>query len=228
MATSTTNLIQVVNKVLENIGERTVTQLGSPLATLVLDAITDACYELSVFSEWTFQKLFLPAVSWTLESAYLGDGIQAVHNVLSGDKTVGYKNLVFLPSDRFANIPLSSTTDTQLYSARYYMVTGYNTVRLNPYPTGPTGQSQIIFDVTTSILPPTLPGDFFPIPERFIPLIIAKATELTLIRHIADLNSAKAEGDRFTRIAMLMMQRERGTVSGRQSMYKPRRGVYRV
>jgi hypothetical protein len=227
MPVSTTNLLQVVNKVLENCGERNVTALGSPLTTLVYNAIVDACHEVSVFSEWTFLKIFLPAQTWTIETAYLGDGIQAIHNVLSGDTATGYKSLVFLQSDAFNTIPLTPTTDTQLYSARYYMVTGFNLVRVNPYPTQTIGQSQILFDVTTTILPPVQPTDLFPVPERFLPLIVAKATELVLVRHIADMNAAKAEGDRFMRMATLIMQRERGTVSGRQNLYKSKRGVYR-
>jgi len=226
MPTTTSNLLAVVNRVMENVGERQVTSLTTPLGKLVYDCLVSACYEVSLMNEWTFLKLFLPAQSWTNEVAYLGDNIQAVHNVVSGDTATGFRPLRFLPSDMFNTRPLFAADDTMLYSWRDYMLTDFNKVRFNPYPTGSIGQSQILFDVSTSIVPPSNPTDFFPFPERFLFIVIAKATALVLLRHLGDAGTAQVEDARFMKLASQMMQRERGTVAGKQSMYKPLRGNY--
>ena len=187
-----------------------------------------ACYDFSVLNEWPFLKQLNNAVSWVAQQAYLGDQVQAVHNVLVGDTTTaGYRPLQYLRSELFLARPLIATDDTQLYSPKWYTFTSFNVILINPYPTGPIGQSQVLFDVSTTIIPPPITGlsATLPVPERYVTVIIAKATQIMLIRHLDDVQTAKAEGERYDRLATVIMQRERNSVAGKQTMFKPNRQI---
>jgi len=226
MATSTTNLLSAVNSVLQNVGERQVSTLVSPLSNIVASNLRESCYHVSTMSEWTFLKLILPAQSWLFDTAYLGDFVQAIHNVEQGSNSTGFTNLSYVAPDVYDSRPLMTFDDTQLQGSRWYNITNdLNRVRINPYPTGSIGQSQLRFYVTTTIVPPNASTDFFPVPERFLPLIVKHATALTLLRHLGDTATAQFENQLFTQMAEQIKQRERGVVAGRQNMYKPHRGM---
>jgi hypothetical protein len=177
-------------------------------------------------SEWTFLKITLPAESWLFDTAYLGDFVQAIHNVEQGSNGKGFTNLSYVAPDVYDSRPLLPFDDTQLLSARWYNITNdLNRVRINPYPTGSVGRSQLRFYVTTTIVPPSEFTDLFPVPERFLPLIVKHATALTLLRHLGDTAAAQFENTLFAEMANQIKQRERGVVVGRQNMYRPYGGT---
>ena len=92
MEYSKTNLLEAVNKVLENIGERRVLSVNTPVARKAVEAVKDSVIDIASLNDWEWLKQWIPAQSWTNERADLGD-TQRIHAVQYGDVLNGYRNI---------------------------------------------------------------------------------------------------------------------------------------
>jgi len=239
---STTNLLGAVNIVLATIGERGVTNLTSPTAAKCAQVLRDATQELSNMNEWSWQYNIIPALSWSNENAYLGDiqrlkaitcnttaigtgsnsaGITTASN---GFARVGYVN----PPD-FDSLPLVGYDDSTLNSGQglvprmYTAAGGYNTFRLNPYPTGAQGQAQIQFYVIKPLVSPTNPTDTFPMPERFLQLLYYRGSQVMCMQHLDDQNAAQFFMQQYQILTQQFRDRERNMPTDAATMFRYRR-----
>lgn len=220
MEQSNTSLLECVNKVLENIGERRVTALSSPVSRKCVQALNDSVLDLATITDWEWLKESITAVSWTNETADLGD-TQRIHGVAVGDTSNGFINIPWIDEQAFDTRPLQMCE--QMYEIPcMYTHSGYNKIRVNPYPVTAAQQARFKFYVTHDLVPPTLPEGKFPIPERFMSLIIYRACHYMCLSHLDDAQGATQWAQQYEALAMRLRNRERGIPSHGTNMFKLR------
>jgi len=226
MASSSTTLLEAINRVLLDVGERSVLNVSSPVSRKAQAYLGEAVYTITSYADWDFTKGRINAISWAGDTANLGD-IQRITGVYYGTTTNAYRPITWVDVRDFDLSAPTPYDDSFLSHPRIYTISGYGEVRLNPYPTGATGQSRIFFHVVKDLYPPTLPEGTFPIPERFMPLIIKKATALMLHRHLDDGASAQVVEAEFEALMGRLRARERGVSTGDLNMFRGNR-LYNV
>ena len=221
MIQSTTTLIQATNKVLQTIGERQVTNFGSPVGFKCSEIIKDATVQLGYEHDWNFAQAIVPAVSWVNETAFLGE-IDRVKAVKCADNFGNYRALTWVNAATFDNVAPTSYDDSNLGAngASYYTLQGYNSARVSPYPTGSQGKSRIMFYVTYALLPPQLTTDTFPFPERLMQLIYYKSSAAMSLQHLDDTQGAQAFMTMYTELLNQVRSRERNTPTDAVNMFR--------
>lgn len=217
MEQSTTTLIQAINKVLENIGERQIISTQSPVGRKMITALTDGLHDFASEHDWSFLKDKIIANSWNNENADLGE-IQRLHKVVYGDKSTGFIDIPWVDVGSFDSRPVTPMVgdgDTPLY----HTYETYNTVRLQPYPTTPEQQSKFRFHVTREVVPPANVDDTFPVPERLMPLVIYKACTYACLSHLDDPQAANTWNIMYTNMLNRIKARETATTTSQLNMY---------
>lgn len=222
MELSQTDLITAVNKVLEDVGERRVLNLGSPVARKAVQALQTAVLDIANISDWEWLKDKIPAASWTLETADLGD-TQRIHGVSVGSRETGYQPLAFIPVQEFDQMQIVPYSNNEKYVARYYTIDGYNKVRVNPYPINTDDKLALLFYVSRELVPPQYNEDKFPIPERLIPLIHFRACHYFCLSHLDDAAAAGQWANQFEAMVTRVRDRERMMPSKGTNLFKHRR-----
>jgi hypothetical protein len=219
MASSTKTLLEVSNDVLLMAGERPVLTLGSnPVARKVAACLQEAVLEVSLLDDWSFTRERIGAISWVGERAELGN-VQRVIRALYGEPSTGYRRLVYLDSSDFDRIPV--TTGDPVGAC--WTVDGYGAVRLTVAPSTVQYQNRVKFDVIKVLNPPTLDTHKFPLPDRFMPLIVKRALSLFVLRHLDDAGLSAQYDKEFELMVQLFRNRERYVPRGSANMYRGRR-----
>ncbi len=192
---STTTLLEAVNRVLSNVGERRVVNLNSPVAQLCEDTINDVVRELSWEHDWEWARSLETAI-WSNERAILTDVLKVfgVRTQVTAGSTVRFYSAHFLTREQFDTIVLDdydSSTEPSNYPQKWTLL-GNNVVALHPYPTDSAGQASVKFDVQKYLTPPALPSSTFPLPEQAMSLIYYKASSLMALKHLGDGGTAQA------------------------------------
>lgn len=221
MTSSTSTMLQIVNKVLLNVGERQVTAFTSPTALKALYAVEEALREIENLDDWSWTRQEVTATSWVNEVATL-PLFQRIHQVTYQVSATTRRELVFLDKQSF-NLtdlqPFGSTSDV----GRYYTIIDDNTLAVNPYPT--TAPSRLLFKflVTTPLVISLLPTSTLPVPERLILLVTKLASYLMAVRHLDDTNIARNFRSEFEAQLVMIRTRESLTPSRGTNMYRRRR-----
>lgn len=221
MASSVTTLIEAVNRVLLDCGERAVTSINNPASQKAKEYLRDAiAYTQSIHDwEWLYDKKI--ATNWLSETANV-DAQQiraAFWNNGNYNEPISY-----LDSPTFDLQVLSgfnSATETA-QRVRYWTISGYNTIRVNPYPTDSAGQSRITFHVINNLVFPTTDTAVFPIPEKYMPLLYARAGYLMAIRHLEDRMAAQFYDKDYQELVLRYRSQENKTPTRGTNMYRPR------
>lgn len=215
MEQSSTNLIGAVNRVLENIGERRVISLETPVARKAVVALSDALQDINSMNDWEWSKEYIPAISWNLEAADLGDTLR-IHDVQYGSRTAGYRSLNFIEVRDFDFRPVLTGTPV------YFTVETYNRVKVNPYPMDVTEQAKYRFYVTRELIMPATPTSTFPMPERHLQLLYFKAQAVLAQNHLDDANAMQMYEQQYRDLLQRMRDRERLTPSYGTNLFKQR------
>lgn len=210
--------LEVMNQVLLNIGERKVSSITSPTGQLVYNVLNETIRDIESVHRWDWLYNYVPAISWSNETAFL-DNIRTLHDIQVGSSTTGYRNLHFTTPQDFDARPLTSYTGKQ-DSALWFSYTGDNEVRLNPYPVDSESRSRVRFYVTKALTLTESISDEFPIPERFIPLVLKRASQLMASRHLDDNTSARSFGNEYEMMVQMYRNTERRVSTRQLNMYR--------
>jgi hypothetical protein len=204
---SSTDLITATNTILENIGERRVLSITTPVARKATVALQQAVYDIASLNSWEWLKEFIPAVSWVNERADLGD-TSRVHSVQWGSSVDGYRQIPWIDPREFDYLPLQSYSDSNT-KPRFFTQETYNIVKVNPYPSTATEQGRIRFYVTREMVPPYNPDDFFPLPERHMSMVYFRAQHYLATSHLDDKELAATWGQQFDMYVQRIRDKER-------------------
>lgn len=228
MATSTSTLLQIVNEVLLNVGERVVNTFDTPTAQKAKQYVLEALKEFQIRDDWEFLRDVVSASSWTSPGIATLPTYQRLHAVqytipLSSGAAINKVFVAFLDRPSFSR--LNPTPITQLDTAYYptsYTILDDNRVQLHPYPSDVTTQLNVSFHITRAFVMPNLVADFLPIPERLTPLIVRLASSLMASRHLDDQDSASMFRNEFEGTLRLIRAREQLTPSAGTNMFRRR------
>lgn len=213
MATSTTTLLQAVNRVLLNLNERPIPDTTTLIGQKTVQALETALNDISEAQDWQFSEERLSSVTWSGNEVTLPDTVQRVEEVSYNSGTFGDIRILYVHPDNFTRYPSNS------YSTGgrpiYWTHKDYNVVKVTPYPTSPTEQSKIFFRVQNRLTIPASDNATFGIPEQFISLLVRKASSLMARRHLEDEQLARAyEAEYLESLAQLKIKN-----SGRHVKY---------
>lgn len=198
-STSTSTLLEVVNRVLLDVGERQVTSITNPASRKAEAYIQDAFYDIQDFHDWAWTSEEFTAASWSTD--------EATFNGLKRVREVFWNNDSDEPRDRIPYVPIStyeiftvedfnSTDDPDTKPLRYTII-DEDTLKFNPYPTDVTAQTSIKVLGYRLYSPPSTASGTFNMPERFIPMLIKRAVYMMLARHLGDLDAAQIHQREF-------------------------------
>lgn len=219
--TSTTNLLTAVNRVLLDVGERSVPSFGSIPAKKAVNCLQQALNLIQSSHKWEWLYDRVPAVAWNLGTAtVMCKTVRGVSFLTS----TGYRDLQYLDVRDF-DTQVSAPFDSLLNLSNrpfYYTQTAFQTYKVNPYPVDTEGQQKVIFYVVLDLAMPVLTTDLFPIPEKFMELVYLKADSLLAIKHLEDMNSAQMYEREYLTLLSQYRNDENKTPTGGFNMYKPR------
>lgn len=186
MATSTSTLLQVVNRVLINANERTVVDTTTPVGQQVKEAVRIAIILLFGSSHWLFTQVKGNASSWTNGRATLPTTTVQIRGV-SWDNDDGILlPLTYLRPDEFDRYDATQNYADNTGRALYYTIRDSNSVDVFPYPTTVAERAKIWFYTKGFIDLPSSDSSTFAIPEFAVNMVVLKATELYMNRGESD------------------------------------------
>lgn len=206
MATSTSTLLEIANRVLLNSNERTLTALTSLLGQLVKECIRASYINLVHAGDWVWAENKINASSWSSQIATLPTTTIKVKNVVWNNGDGVLIPLKFLSREVFDQYVLDSyNSTTQQGRALFWTMADYNIVHVHPYPNDATERAKIWFHVQYMPAFPTTDAGTFPVPEDFAALLVLAATAMFLKRHQGDM----ALSDSFQQDYMIELQQVR-------------------
>jgi hypothetical protein len=193
MATSTSTLLEVINRVLTNANERTVTASTDPVGLQAKESIRMALLLLFGTRHWSFTQVRGVATSWITQQATLPTTTVQIRGVSYNVGDGILMPLKYLPPMRFDQYEL--TADTTALPARplYYTIRDYNLVDVNPYPNDAAERAKVFFYTKSYIALPATDSATFSIPEFDVNLLVLKATELFTKRNDPDYMATTTE-----------------------------------
>lgn len=219
---SDTTLLQASNEVLRSIGERPLLQLSGTTGDRLKDVFRQALRDVEALHTWDWLYNQIPAVSWTQDEAYLGD-IQRLFTVSCGDTSSGYRELNWVDFTDYDKQPITSYSGKG-DNAMWYTMTSNGKVKVNPYPLDSQAQQRIRFYVLQTLTMPSQDSSTFPvIPERFIPLVVKRASYLMALRHLDDTTGAAYFNNEYEILTQQYRNNERKAPTQQLNMYRRRR-----
>jgi hypothetical protein len=209
----TTQFIHLVNKVLENCGERPVISFNSAVARKVSNLVKDAMTDVAYSHEWNWLTTSVIANSWLKDVADVGD-VQTVKRVMYGTDTTGYREIRFVDEASYNTQPVYEGV------AQYFTFSEYGEVRVNPYPITNEEQIKYKFFVVKNLILPLNETDTINIPDRFVPLVSYNACKHVCVAHLDDANAAQMWNIQYENQLSKLRARERNTPQGGVSMFK--------
>lgn len=197
MATSTSTLLDVVNRVLVNSNERPIAATTTLVGQQVKESVRMALMMLVNQSQWAWTQDKINATTWSTSQATLATTTSMIRSV-SWDNGDGILlPLKYVSRQVFDQIAVD-TYSTATGRALWYTLLDYNVALINPYPTGATEQNKIWFYVVKTIALPSSDSTTFAIPEEFVNTLVVMATQLFLKRDQED----------YLQVAMQELQRK--------------------
>lgn len=216
--TTETNLLQAVNRVLRDVGERPVTSLSqNPASIKATTYLQDAFTLLQAEHNWEWENLILPASSWVGGTARLGN-VQRIYDCYWNTQ-YGQIILTNVSEPEILRVnPVGFKNDTPNARPRYWAIGSvsgddFKTVLLRPFPDDTETQAKVTFAIQTYFKPPVNATEPFSMPERFLPILYYKATSDMLIKHLEDTNGYQVAQAEYNKHLNLFRSRENKTPS---------------
>lgn len=217
MANSTTTLLQAVNRVLLDVGERQVSNFSSPAASKAKAYLADAFTDLQNFHDWEWARTILSVTNWDLDEATFTN-LRRIQDVIwnnpnsQGSQFIPHVDL--LTYQLYASEPFVNGVDGYYAPSRWTQL-NEETIKVNPYPTDSIGQGQLKVNGWQYLAPPENGNDVFQCPERFMSTLIKRAVYTMTVRHLGDLQSAQLiEGEFFQQLTAFRSKEALVTTKG--------------
>lgn len=181
MATSTSTLLDVVNRVLINANERTIANTTTLIGQQVKESIRMALLILVNQSHWAWTQDKVNASSWSTNQATLPTTTSAIRSVAWDNGDGILIPLQYVSRQVFDQIAADSYSD-DTGRALWYTVTDTNVVLVNPYPTTVGERAKIWFYTVKTIPLPASDAGTFNMPEEFVNTLVLLSTQFFLRR----------------------------------------------
>ncbi len=231
----TTTKLDLVNRVLDSVGERRVTATsGDNRATIVEDCIQLALDEISTSASWTQLKNVQTPDSWSSDVATI-DSTNEVYSVKgvywysspdgAAETNYDYSKYVvpFLTNEEFLrHQQWNYDSDAVLVPQMWTYVTD-QTIKLSPYPTDATEQGKIFVEYYYIPSIPSTDNDSYTPSDRWMRMVELRASSLFALKFVGDYNLHQVFNVEYTQLKRNLSKRDVGLPSGGYSMYAGRR-----
>lgn len=199
-ANTTSTLIEVVNRVLLDVGERQVTTFTPVAARKALAYVKDAFVSIQNFHDWEWLRAVKTPDSWLVDEAVITDSrrIRRVTYQTSASD-VSYHEVPATDGVSYDHYGLQSFSSTDNVGSRpmRYTIVDEQTIKMNPYPTDTSTQNRVIVHYVAHLNPPVGTSDVFQMPERFVPTLLKFAVSMMYTRHLGDFNASQSLQQEF-------------------------------
>lgn len=217
-AQSTSTLLQVANDVLLGIGERPLINFGSNLGLKVKSVVNTAFYDVIELDDWSWLIDKRNADGWDGNKAIINNRRRLYKVEHRPSPTEAFKSIPYFIPPIFDKYPITGYSDTNTYPLKYTIGSELS-VALNPYPVTTDEQVKIWFTAVDAPIPPSTVGGLFPMPERFVELLKKRALYYMAIRHLDDMQLARAFNDEYEVNARRLRDTERSHEVGVLNMF---------
>lgn len=219
MATSTSTLLEITNRVLLNSNERPLSNTTPLIGQQVKECIRSTLYQMTKLGEWTWTQDKVNASSWSNQVATLATTTQRI-KAMAWDNDDGILIPIhFVARGLFDGYEIDSYNDTT-GRPRYWTIVDYNVVHVNPYPNTNDERAKIWFYINKYITLPTADANTFNMPEEFTNLLVTGATAAFIKRHMGDPSTARAFEEEFL-VELQQARARQMTVPGKHfNLYK--------
>jgi hypothetical protein len=226
-STTDTNLLEAVNRVLLDVGERQVTTITNSASRKAKAYLQDAFRDMQDFHDWSWSYREFTAVSWDNEKAAYGK-LKRVREVYWDTGSNNPRTRIdYVPVSTFELYSLESfnSTDNPNSKPLRYCILDEDTLKFNPYPTDVNAQTQIVVFGYEFFDPPETNDEKFDMPERFVSILVKRAVYMMLLRHLGDFNAAQLHQGEFELQLKYQKDKEFKMPTGGISMHRQgRRG----
>lgn len=221
-----TTLLELVNRVLLDVGERQVTSISTPASRKARLYIQDAFNDLQMYHNWEWLNGLFAVNSFTEEKTTI-DNVRRIRRVYWLDDENRYE-ISWIPASQFYLQHLESFDTNQdiAESPRFYTQINETQLAFNPYPTTDQGRDKIRVEGIRYITPPSLDTDELTIPERFENVLIKRAVYNMLLRHLGEIDMAQAMNFEFNDILQRFRDQENRTPMKGTNMFRQRARRY--
>ena len=224
---STTKL-DLVNRVLDSVGERRVTATTGALALIVEDCIQLAIDEIATSANWQDLLTRSVAASWSSEVATLSASeVYRVRGITTKNTSTSYpfeRTAQFVSQEEFQQRVLYSWEDANTDVVRYWTYATSGTVKVNPYPSNAGAQATVFFEYyTIPTVPSTDNGTYSP-PDRWMRMVELRASALFALKHQANEKLHSLYNREYVEYKRRQLANDTGLPSGGYSMYRGHRG----
>lgn len=231
MTTSTKTRLELVNSVLNSLGERSIGASSTQIGNVVQDSIKEAI--LDVCSSGTWQELReLVTGTWSTDQCTLNDDVIRVAGVTwytspTGSPAASYDyarySAKFVDLEEYLTFPLYPYTNSALAYPKYWTLIDHNVVRVNPYPNDATERAKVKFDVYRVLDYPGSDSSYFSCSDQFLNLVQTKATSLFALKYLSDRDAWNTWDAEYEKLKRKLLVYSTGLPSGGYNMYRGRR-----
>lgn len=219
MATSTTTLLEAINKVLKDVGERSASSSSStPASEKAASYIKEAWQDFQQYHDWSWQKTTFSATSWDNEKATFTGLKNTIEVRWNNDTTIAPLDLVSF--SQFYNYRELLSFEDKEKTPRYFAFVNNDTIAINPYPTDTTGRSRLTVYGYRFYDDPSSDTDTFDCPEAVVNTLLKKATATMLQRHLGEVGEARELLQDFEVKMRFLRSKEQTTKSSGFNMFR--------
>lgn len=224
---STTKL-DLVNRVLDSVGERRVTDTTGALALIVEDCIQLAIDEVATSANWLDLRQKSNATSWSTQVAELSTSeVYRVLGVVTRNTSTTYPFEIpakFISFEEFDQLTKYSWTGANTDIVRVWTFSDSGAVGVNPYPADAAARGTVYFEYyTIPTVPSTDNGTYSP-PDRWMRMVELRASALFALKHQADEKLHTLYNREYGALKGRLLQNDTGLPSAGYNMYRGRRG----
>ena len=216
---STTTLLEAVNRVLLDVGERQVLTITNPASRKAAAYLREAFEDFQTFHDWSYTLAHVVPSVWDEDKATV-QNVKRIREVFWDDGTrvspIPFIDLVAY--NQYPLIPFDLTESTNR-PARFTISNNYE-IRCNPYPTDTTGKTKVKVLGYVLYEPPVNSSDKFKCPQEYITTIIKRAVYQMTLRHLGELNEAQMLNGEFEIKLRYLANKDKNALTGGVNMFR--------
>lgn len=214
-------LLQLVNRVLLDVGERQVTSIASSTSLKAKAYIQDAFNDIQMFHNWEWLNVSSGVSAFTNE-ATTAENLRRIRTVFWNNGTT-FVSIPWIPYEDFVSrelVAMDNTLPPAEVIPEVYTILDDTTILFNPYPTTENQRNAIKIDGIKYITSPENDLDIITLPDRYVNTLIKRAVYMMLIRHLGELDSAQSMNFEFETVMQRFRDQENRTPMKGTSMYQ--------
>lgn len=224
---STTKL-DLVNRVLDSVGERRVTATTGALALIVEDCIQLAIDELATSANWQDLLQKTAASSWSNEVATLSSSeVYKVRGVTTRNTSTTYpfeSTARFVSQEEFDRMVKYSWENANTDLVRYWTYSTSGSVKVNPYPSNDEAKATVFFEYFIIPTVPVNDNDTYSPPDRWMRMVELRASAIFALKHLSNDKLHTIYNREYMEFKRKQLANDTGYPSGGYSMYRGNRG----